>query len=51
MAPGENTPTYRDMLRERGPLGTYRLVQIEADDRIMMITLNVRPPLAATASG
>ena len=20
MAPGENTPTYRDMLRERGPL-------------------------------
>ena len=40
MAPGESTPTYHDMLRERGPLGTYRLVQIEADDRIMMITLN-----------
>lgn len=51
MAPGENTPTCRDMRRERGPLDTYRLVQIEADDRIMMITLNVRPPLTATASG
>ena len=40
MPTDDNTQTYADMLRERGPLHEFHVVRFATGDRVAQITLN-----------